>query len=89
MSIRLHFNKSNGIFSLRNVSRAIVSASEKHAKVPFIGNTVELSPVVHAVITKGLFVEAQKGTRPFVPVIVTKWPTVRLVIARIKEVLNG
>ncbi|QEQ94738.1 hypothetical protein pEp_SNUABM10_00042 [Erwinia phage pEp_SNUABM_10] len=89
MSIRLHHNKSNGIFTIRNKSRAIVSASEKHPVIPFIGDTVELSPLVHGVITRGLYLEAKTGSRPFVPVVVTRFPFVRLVIARVKEVFRG
>lgn len=84
--LRLHFNKSNGIFSARGADRSTVLASEKHAVIPFIGDTVELSPRVHAVITNGLYKEATTGSRPFIPVLVTRFPKVRLVIARIKEV---
>lgn len=86
--MRLHFNKSNGIFSVRRVDRTTVVASERHAKVPFLGSTHELSPNVHIVMTKGLFVEATTGSRPSVPVLVTRFPKVRMVIARIKEMLS-
>lgn len=84
--MRLHFNKSNGIFSVRRIDRSTVAASERHAKIPFIGSTHELSPNVHIVMTKGLFVEASTGSRPSVPVLVTRFPKVRMVVARIKEV---
>lgn len=84
--LRLHFNKSNGIFSCRNQARETVLASEKRAVIPFIGDTIELSPRVHAVITRGLYREATTGSRPFVPVLVTRFPFVRLIVARIKEV---
>lgn len=84
--LRLHFNKSNGIFSARRVDRSSALASEKHAKIPRIGDTIELSPNVHCILTKGLYVEATTGSRPFIPVLVTRFPKVRLVIARIKEV---
>lgn len=85
--LRLHFNKSNGIFSARRADRSTELASEKHAVIPkFIGNTIELSPNVHCILTKGLYVEATTGSRPFIPVLVTRFPKVRLVIARIKEV---
>lgn len=84
--MRLHFNKSKGIFSVRRVDRSTVAASERHAKIPFIGATYELSPNVHIVMTKGLFVEATTGSRPSVLVLVTRFPKVRMVIARIKEV---
>lgn len=85
--LRLHFNKSNGIFSARGADRSTVMASEKHAVIPkVLGSTIELAPRVHAVITTGLYKEATTGSRPFIPVLVTRFPKVRLVIARIKEV---
>lgn len=84
--MRLHFNKSNGIFSIRRIDRSTVGASEKHAKIPLIGFTQELSPRVHIVVTSGLLKEATTGSRPSVPVLVTRFPFVRLIIARVKEV---
>lgn len=85
--LRLHFNKSNGIFSARGSDRSTVLSSEKHAVIPkVLGSTIELAPRVHAVITIGLYKEATTGSRPFIPVLVTRFPKVRLVIARIKEV---
>lgn len=85
--LRLHFNKSNGIYSVRNAGRSLVKATEKHAVIPkVLGATIELAPRVHAVITTGLFKEATTGSRPFIPVLVTRFPKVRLVIECIKEV---
>jgi hypothetical protein len=83
--LRLHFNKVNGIFSIRGTDRRTVKSSERKAKIPSIGDTIELAPRVHAVITKGLYEEATTGSRPFIPVLVTRFPKARLVIKRIKE----
>lgn len=87
--IRLHFNKSNGIFSARRVDRSTAFASEKHAKIPSFGTFHSFAPSVHAIMTNGLLVSASKGGRPEVPVVVTKWPRVRVLFAGIKEYING
>lgn len=86
--IRLHFNKSNGIFSARRVDRSTAFASEKHAKIPRFGSFHSFAPSVHALMTHGLLVSASQGERPEVPVVVTKWPRVRLFIATVKEYIN-
>lgn len=86
--MRLHFNKSNGIFSVRRIDRSTLSSSERNAKIPFIGDVVSLSPMVHLLITRGEFEEATKGSRPFLTAAVTRFPKVRLVIKRIKEIIN-
>ena len=86
--IRLHFNKSNGIFSARRVDRSTAFASEKHAKIPRCGTFHSFSPSVHAIMTHGLLVSASHGERPEVPVVFTKWPRVRLFITTVKEYIN-
>ncbi|UTQ80057.1 hypothetical protein 14Stepyanka_00038 [Erwinia phage Stepyanka] len=89
MTIRLHHNKSNGIFSLRSADRSTLTATAKRSvyrTLPFIGLTFDLGASVHAIIPRGVFVEAQKGTRPAPLVVHTKFPRVRLFIERIKEV---
>ena len=87
--IRLHFNKANGIFSARRVDRSTAFASEKHAKIPRFGTFHSFAPSVHAIMTNGLLVSASKGERPEVPVVVSKWPRVRVLFASIKEYING
>ena len=87
--MRLHFNKSNGIFSVRREDRSILSASKRNAKIPFIGDSVSLAPRVHLLITRGEFEEATLGSRPFLTAVVTRFPKVRLTIKRIKEIING
>ena len=86
--IHLHFNKANGIFSGRRVDRSTAFASEKHAKIPVFGTFYSFAPNVHAIMTKGILVSASQGDRPEVPVVVTKWPRVRVLFARIKEYIN-
>lgn len=89
--IRLHHNKSNGIFSVRRFDRSTVCATGKRSeyrKLPLVGNVVPLGADVFGLITTGLYREAQKGTRPFVPVVYTKFPRVRLAVARLKEMLS-
>lgn len=86
--MRLHFNKSNGIFSVRREDRSTLAATERHGKIPFIGDTFELSPSVYILVTRGLYEAATEKSRPFVPVVVTKWPRIRLFWERIKEVVN-
>lgn len=87
--MRLHFNSSNGIFSVRREDRSTVAASErcsKYGKLPLIGTTWHLGGSVHLIITRGLYEAAQTKSHPFVPAVYTKWPRLRLFIARIKEV---
>lgn len=86
--LKMHFNKSNGIFSVRRVDRSTALATDKNFKVGMLGETYALSPTVHVIATKGIFEKASEGKRPEVPVVVTKWPFVRLVINRVKEYIN-
>lgn len=87
--MRLHFDKSNGIFSIRRDDRSTVVSSERHGKIPrFIGQAVLLGPSVHILITKGSFIAATHNERPVLPVVVTKWPRISLLVARLKEIIN-
>lgn len=85
--MRLHFNKSNGIFSVRRKDRSTVLASERNAKLPMIGSVATLSPCVHLLITRGEFVKEMNKERPHLEAVVTYWPRVRLFVKWIKEVL--
>lgn len=86
--MRLHFNKANGIFSVRRDDRSTVAATERNGELPRIGDTHQLAPSVHILITRGLYELAKTKSRPFVPVVVTKWPRLRLLWERLKEVVN-
>lgn len=83
---RLHFNKSNGIFSVRRSDRSTVCSSERRAKLPLIGDTIALAPRVHIIITHNDFKKAMTKDRPVLSVTVTRFPFIRLLIERIKEV---
>lgn len=83
---RLHFNKSNGIFSVRRADRSTVCSSERRAKLPLIGDTIALAPRVHLIVTRNDFKKAMTKERPVLSVAVTRFPLVRLLIERVKEV---
>lgn len=85
--MRLHFNTSNGIFSVRREDRSTAVASERNAKLPLIGSVVPLSPRVHLLITRGEFIKAMSKERPHLEAVVTYWPRIRLFVKWIKEVL--
>ena len=85
--MRLHFNASNGIFSVRRKDRSTVLASERSAKLPLIDSVATLSPCVHLLITRGEFVKAMNKERPHLEAVVTYWPRIRLFVKWIKEVL--
>lgn len=82
---RLHYNKSNGIYSVRRLDRSTVAASERHGKLPLIGDTVELSPRVHLLVTRYDYLKAKDKKRPVLSVAVTRFPFVRLLWKFIKE----
>lgn len=85
--MKLHYNKSNGIFSVRRVDRSTLLATDKNYKIPFVGEWVKLAPSVHLIVTRGVFMTAKtEGSRPDVVVKVTKWPRLRLLVERLKEV---
>ena len=74
--MRIHFNKSNGIFSVRRSDRSTVTATEKrsvYGKLPLIGlSPYSLGANVYVIVTRGDLLEAQKGTRPDATVVHTK-----------------
>lgn len=83
---RLHFNKTNGIFSVRRIDRSTVCSSERRAKLPLIGHTFALAPNVHLIVTRKDFKEAMTKSRPVLSVAVTRFPFVRLLWKAVKEV---
>lgn len=85
--MRLHFNKSNGIFSVRRDDRYTLVSSERHAKIPLIGDVMSLGQRVHILITRAEYIQATSGSRPFLTATVTRFPKVRLFIKRVLEVL--
>lgn len=83
---RLHFNKSNGIYTVRCADRSIFGASERRAKLPLIGSTLRVAPRAYLIIPRGVFQKAIDKERPVLSVAETRFPFVRLLIERIKEV---
>lgn len=83
---RLHYNKSLKSFTVRRSDRSILCASERRVKLPLIGSTIALAPRVHIIITTGDFRKAIDKKRPVLSVAVTRFPFIRLLIERIKEV---
>lgn len=83
---RLHYHKGNKQFTVRRTDRSIVCASEQRAKLPLLGSTICLAPRVHIIITTGDFKKAIDKKRPVLSVAVTRFPFIRLLIERVKEV---
>lgn len=83
---RLHFNKTNGIFSVRRSDRLTICSSERRAKLPLIGDTIALAPRVHLIITRNDFKKAMMKSCPVLSVAVTRFPFIRLLVERFKEV---
>lgn len=88
MIYRLHYNKSNGIFSVRCTSRETIAASERHALIPVIGDIVPLPDEGHArylLITQPEFIRATYKQRVVLSAIKTHFPHIRLLFKRLKE----
>lgn len=81
----LSFNRYTKTFHLSNNPFACVKANEK---VGYFGKTVKLSGSVYALLTPGKLEEARRAIAG-VPVVYTKWPRVKLLVAFIKEKVNG
>lgn len=81
----LMFNRYSKTFHLSNNPFACIKRNEK---LGFFGKAVKLSPTVYALITPGKAEEARQKRETSVPVVYTKWPSVRLMLAFIKEVVN-
>ena len=84
--MRLHFNPSNGIFSVRRRDRSTVVSTERHSKVPLVGTTFPLAPRAHLLVTASDFRKAMSKARPVLSVVVTRFPRIRLFIKWLKEV---
>ena len=91
--MKLHYNRGNGQFTVRNHKRTIEAATAKRITLPSIwrmplGDIVTLAPMVHVIVTRGKMLKAkQLRQRPHVPVVVAKYPLWYLLVARIKEVI--
>lgn len=91
--MKLHYNRGNGQFTVRNHKRTIEAATPKRITLPSVwrmplGDIVTLAPMVHVIVTRGKMLKAkQLRQRPHVPVVVAKYPLWHLLVARIKEVI--
>lgn len=91
--MKLHYNRGNGQFTIRNDHRNIAASTAKRITMPSIwrmplGDIVTLAPMVHVIVTRGKMLKAkQLRQRPHVPVVVAKHPLWHLLVARIKEVI--
>lgn len=81
----LSFNRYTKTFHLSNNPFPCVKAREK---VGYFGKTVKLSGSVYALLTPGKLEEARRESIAGVPVVHTKWPRVKLLVAFIKEKVN-
>lgn len=81
----LSFNRYTNTFHLSNNPYPCVRRNEK---VGFFGKTVKLSGSVYALLTPGKLEEARRESITGVPVVYTKWPRVKLLVAFIKEKVN-
>lgn len=90
--MKLHYNKSNKQFTIRNETRLVESYTRKRVELPSIwrmplGDVVTLAPMVHVIVTRGKLVEAStEYNRPELKVVVSKFPLWHLMVARFKEV---
>lgn len=81
----LMFNRYSKTFHLSHNPFACIKRNEK---LGYFGKAVKLAPTVYALITPGKAEEARQKIETSVPVVYTKWPRLRLVVERIKEVVN-
>lgn len=84
--MRLHFNKSNGIFTVRRSDRTTVHASRRHMALPVLGGVVSLAPRTYLLITRGEYLWAMKKGCPQLEAVITKCPRTRMFIKWLKEV---
>lgn len=92
MTYRLHYNKSNGIFSVRCPSRETIAASERHPRIPVIGDVVPLPNEGHArylLITQPEYIRATCKRRVVLSAIKTRFPHTRLLFKRLKEAFTA
>lgn len=86
--MRIHFNKSNGIFSIRRDDRSTLRSTERNFKLPLVGDIVPLASNVFILVSRGDYQKAITKCRPSADVRVTKWPRVRLFFKRLKELAD-
>ncbi|CDM21599.1 hypothetical phage protein [Citrobacter phage CR8] len=83
MSKNLMFNRFTKSFHLSHNPFSFHKGS-----LPRFGKTVALAPAVHALVTRKSFLKAVNKEAVSVPVVVTKWPRLKLALLVIKEKLQ-
>lgn len=81
MSKNLMYNRYSKGFHLSHNPFAFHKGS-----LPRFGKTVALAPAVHALVTRKSMLKAMEKEAVSVPVVVTKWPRIKLALLVIKEV---
>ena len=81
----LSYNRYTKSFHLSHSPYACIKASDK---VGYFGKAVKLSGSVYALLTPGKLEEARRESVTGVPVVYTKWPRLKLLVAFIKEKIN-
>lgn len=84
MSKDLMFNRFTRSFHL---SHSPFSFHKANQPLPRFGKTVTLSPAVHALVTRKSMLKAMDKEQVDVPVVITKWPRIKLALLVIKEAL--
>lgn len=83
--MRLMFNRYSKSFHLAFSPFAFLKPNQR---VGLLGKAVKLSPCVYALITKRDLETARQKCTTDVPVVVTKWPRVKLVMRNLKEIFD-
>lgn len=81
MSKNLMFNRFTRSFHLSHNPFGFHKANQP---LPRFGKTVALAPAVHALVTRKSMLKAMDKEDVSVPVVVTKWPRVKLALLVIK-----
>ena len=86
---QIHFNKHNGIYSIRRKSdRMTIMASERGAKPPRFGTVSYFTKGNFFLITPKALESARNKELPTVNVTTTNWPKLRVFIMTLKEKLS-
>lgn len=80
----LTYNRFTKSYHLRNNPLSFHKDSQR---LPFLGKTVALTNTVYALVTRKSLLKAKNKEPVSVPIVVTNYPTLRLLMLRLKEML--